>query len=275
MAAFQPVSLADIYTKAEGVKNARQVQDMRGKQMEGMDRDAAARDIMLIGQFSDELQNSPDPVNFYNQAIPQLQRLIQTPQLRDGLKPSNDPQQILQNAQQASQLARSFGSRPEVKQFFEAQGESGPEIVGVTAQGGRVATGVRPANTGDAKTREIYKGNEVVQEQFNSASGQWEEIGRGSRFSPGSPSVEKEIISIIRKIKNGEEPTPAEREAIEIWARSNPIDRLINTMLRGEEGMQVPAQQPTQPPEGALIADDPNTGASVYSTDNGKTWVRY
>lgn len=73
--AFEPISLADIYMKGEGIKGARQAQEMRGMQMDQMQAQQGMDRLAFMGRLAQAAKSTNAPANVFRAALPTLQRV--------------------------------------------------------------------------------------------------------------------------------------------------------------------------------------------------------
>jgi len=104
------ISLPDIYLAAERVKGAQQGRAMNDEAMQQAQADAYHRDLRVLGGFASQVLSAPNPVEFYNSALPQLRGAVRSQEILSSLNPTNDPNEIRSEAENVLRLARSLDS---------------------------------------------------------------------------------------------------------------------------------------------------------------------
>ena len=122
-------------------------------------------------------------------------------------------------------------------------------------------------------TRNRLDGDQTIQEEFDSVSGQWMTVGQGARFAP---NVTRDLVQpILEKVSRGEALTAAEQRTYDMATQLDPIKALMRNAMGGQTSGQAGASlvgAPSELPVGAKQIGTQN-GVPVYETPDGRRFI--
>jgi hypothetical protein len=129
------------------------------------------------------------------------------------------------------------------------------------------ALGIAPPSSGDTATFEVVDIPNIGTVQRNKRTGQLHSMpSQGGSLSPSDVAG-----PILAKVARGEELTPAETQALDIYRRLSPVDRLIEQSIPGPSGGPT---VPAGPQGGASPGSAPTVAAPPVSGDGANLYGR-